>query len=79
MARTIARAAVTRSVHTGLVGGFGGASVPARVNALIGPPDPAGSMTFAVAAGAMTATTAIAAGSIQIHHLAELIDHLCRL
>ena len=79
VARTIARAAITRSAHAGLVGGFGGGSVPARVQALIGPPDSMTSIAFALSAGVITATTAVAAGSVQIHHLAELIDHLCHL
>lgn len=79
VARTIARAAITRSAHFGLVGGFGGGSVPARVHALIGPPDSATSIALGMAAGAITAATAMTAGSVQIHHLAELIDHLCHL
>lgn len=79
VARTIARAAITRSAHAGLVGAIGGASVPARVQALIGPPDPAGSTVLGIAAGAITTVTVVAAGSVQVHHLAGLIDHLCHL
>ena len=77
VARTIARAAITRSADVGLVGGFGGGSVPARVHALIGPPDSTMSIAVGTVAGALIATSAMAAGSVQIHHLAELIDHLC--
>ena len=79
VARTIARAAMTQSVHAGLVGGFGGGSVPARVQALIGPPDSMTSMAAGTVAGALIATSAMAAGSVQLHHLVELIDHLCHL
>ena len=79
VARTIARTAITKSAHAGLVGGFGGSSVPARVQALIGPPDSTSTIAIALSAGFITATTAVAAGSVQIHHLAELIDHLCHL
>ena len=77
VARTIARAAITRSADVGLVGGFGGGSVPARVHALIGPPDSTMSIAVGTVAGALIATSAMAAGSVQMHHLAELIDHLC--
>lgn len=77
VARTIARAAMTHTVHAGLVGGFGGGSVPARVQALIGPPDSMTSMVAGTLAGALIAASAMAAGSVQLHHLVELIDHLC--
>lgn len=77
VARTIARAAMTQSVHAGLVGAFGGGSVPARVQALIGPPDSMTSMAAGTVAGALIAASAMAAGSVQLHHLVELIDHLC--
>lgn len=77
VARAIARAATTHSSHNGLVGAFGGGSVPARVNALVGPPDRLIFTMLALGAGAMTTALAVAAGSLQAHHLAELIGHIC--
>mgnify|MGYP001823710363 CR=1 FL=1 len=79
VAHTIAHAALTRTMHSGLVGGFGGASVPARVAALIGPPDSVTTMALGGSAGALVAVSAVVAGSVQIHHLAGLVDHLCHL
>jgi hypothetical protein len=35
------------------------------------------SIAVGTVAGALIATSAMAAGSVQMHHLAELIDHLC--
>jgi Zn-dependent protease with chaperone function len=77
VARTIARAALSRSVHHGLVGAFGGASIPTRINALIGPAQPTAVAALAIGAIGATAVTAVAAGSMQFHHLAELIEHVC--
>jgi len=79
VARTIARAAITRTVHDGLVGAFGGASVPARVQALIGPPqNPALTVAAFPVIGATAAVTVLA-GSVQVHHFVELIEHVCGL
>ncbi len=79
VARAIARAAITRTAHSGLVRGFGGGSVPTRVAALVNPADSVTQVTSAGSAGAAIAVTAFAAGSVQLHHLAELVDHLCHL
>ena len=78
VARTIARVAITRSVHGGLVGAFGGGSVPLRVRALVGPPRGAAVATGAFGIIAATAVMTIAAGSIQVHHFVELVEHVCR-
>lgn len=77
VALTVARAAITRSAYDGLVGAFGGASIPDRVNALVGPPDRVASTVFALSVGATTAVLAVAAGSLEAHHLVELIGHVC--
>ena len=79
VARTIARAAISRSAFHGLVGGFGGGSILIRVNALVGPPDRTAFTLIALCVGAATTALAIAAGSLQAHHLAELIGHVCTL
>lgn len=78
VARTIARAAITRAAHDGLLGAFSGGSVAARVNALVGPPDGATVTMFTLSAAATSAALAVAAGTLQAHHLAELINHICR-
>jgi Zn-dependent protease with chaperone function len=79
VARTIARAAITRSVHDGLVGAIGGGSTTARVNALIGPPHTPPVVMLALGAVATTATMALAAGSMEIYNLVGLIGHLCHI
>lgn len=77
VARSIAKAAVRADDYRNLVGSFGGGSVRMRVQALLSPePSPAslqaGSLTtFAIAAIAVVAT------GVQVHHVAELINHLC--
>lgn len=77
VARTIARTAITRSVHDGLVGAFGGSSVPVRVNALIGRPHGPAVVTGAIGMIAATTAMTVIAGSVQVHHLVELIEHVC--
>jgi hypothetical protein len=79
VARTIARAAITRSVHEGLVGAIGGGSATARVNALIGPPQTPAVVMLALGAVATTATMALAASSMEIYALMGLIAHLCHV
>ena len=79
VARTIAHAAITRSVHEGLGGAIGGGSATARVNALIGPPDTPAMVMLALGAVATTATLAFAAGSMEIYNLVGLIGHLCHV
>lgn len=77
VARSIAKAAVRADDYRGLVGSFGGGSVRRRVHALLGPaPSPA-----ALHAGAFStfaiASVAVVATGIQVHHVVELIEHLC--
>jgi Zn-dependent protease with chaperone function len=79
VARAIARAAITSSSYQGLVGAFGGGSVPVRVEALIGPASsPARARVGLLGVGAVAAV-ALAAGSVQLHHVARLAGHLCHL
>ena len=77
VARSIARAAVSADKYHNLVGAFGGSSVPLRVDALMSPPPPA----LVLRAGAATAATlsllSLGAGGVQLHHIAELVQHLC--
>jgi len=79
VARTIARAAITSSSYHGLVGAFGGGSVPARVQALIGPASSPARARVGLLAGGAMAAVALAAGSLQLHHVARLAGHLCHL
>lgn len=76
VARSIARAAV-RTSEFRVVSAFGGASVPSRVEALIRSPPPPLKMR-AAGLGATAVVVAVAAGeTMQIHHVAELVEHLC--
>lgn len=79
VARAIARAAVASAAHGGLVGAFGGGSIPARIDALVGPP--VARRWSLTAAGFVSAAvvSAAVAGSIQVHHFVELIEHVCNL
>jgi len=78
VASAITKAAITKSSFNGLVPAINGASVVARVEALVGRP-PSRWATRAGLALAVTGTTsAIGAGSIQLHHLWVLADHVCR-
>lgn len=79
VARTIAKAAISTNAYHGLVGAFGGSSVPMRVRALVGPAPSRVVVAAAWATFAVVAGSAMAAGSIQFHHLAELIRHLCHV
>lgn len=80
VARTIAKAAINHSsYHHGLVGALGGSSVPARVNALIGPSPNRIIVAAASTAAAMAGVLAVTAGSVQVHHLVEVIGHLCHV
>lgn len=78
VATAITKAAITKSAFNGLVPAINGASVVARVEALIGHP-PSRWATRAGLALAVTGTaSAVGASSIQLHHLWVLADHVCR-
>ena len=79
VARAIARAAMTSSSYPGLVGAFGGGSVPARVQALVGPAASPARVRIGLLAGGAVAVAALAAGTVQLHHVARLAGHLCHL
>jgi Zn-dependent protease with chaperone function len=78
VAVAIARAALATNDFHGTVAAFGGGSIPLRVSALLGEPT-----SNRIAIGALTVTgaaaaAAIVASSVQIHHFAELVGHICR-
>ncbi len=77
VASAIARAALGTSIHSGLVAAFGGGSVPRRVNALVGSPVSTPVIAVGVVAGFLTMTAAVGAMSVQLHHFAQLVDHIC--
>ena len=78
VATAITKAAITKSSFNGLVPAINGASVVARVEALIGaPPGRWANRTGIVLAGVGTAA-AIGAGLIQLHHIWVLAEHVCR-
>lgn len=78
VARAIAKAALTTSTyHHGVVPAFNGGQVAARVNALIGTPPGAWATRSGMAVMVAGVVSAIGAGSVQIHHLWVLVDHIC--
>ena len=79
VAQTIARAALTGHAYSNAVGAFGGASIPARIDALVGPPRAGGLRVMAALGSVATALTVVASGSIQAHHLVDLVGHICNL
>lgn len=77
VARSIARAAVSADEYRNLVGAFGGSSVPLRVNSLMSPPPPASVLRAGAVAAAIVSVFSLGAGGVQLHHVAELVQHLC--
>lgn len=77
VAHAVAHAAISTSSYRGPVGAIGGSSVPARVQALLGPPPDRIHAKIGLAAISIVATAAVAAGTVQFHHFAVLVDHLC--
>jgi len=78
VATAITRAAVATSAYGGVVGSFGGASILARVEALVATPSTPTALTGAVVvAGVAGLGTAV--GSVQLHHLLQLVAHICGL
>jgi Zn-dependent protease with chaperone function len=76
VAATIGRAALATAAFGGTLGAFGGGSIPVRVEALLGEPDRSvvtGLLFVAVA----VAVGALAASSLQMHHLYGLAAHVC--
>jgi Zn-dependent protease with chaperone function len=78
VARAIAKAALaTSTYHHDVVPAFNGGEVAARVNALIGTPPGVWATRSGHAIMIAGMLSAIGAGSVQIHHLWVLIDHIC--
>ncbi len=77
VASTIAKAAMTTSAFRDVVPAFDGASVVARVEALIGAPQAPWSSRFGTVIVSAGTIAALGAGSIQLHHLWVLADHIC--
>ncbi len=80
VARAVARAALVQAgaLPAGAMA-MTGTGVPARVEALLSEPRSAGFAYLALAVLALSALTVLASSGVQVHHLAELADHLCRL
>jgi len=78
VATAITRAAVATSAYGGVVGSFGGASILARVEALIATPSTPTALTGAVVVVGVVSLGAVV-GSVQAHHLFQLFAHLCGL
>ncbi|MDH3293511.1 MAG: M56 family metallopeptidase [Acidimicrobiia bacterium] len=77
VATAIAKAAINKASFDGLVPAIGGGSVVARVEALTGRPPGRWTIRTGVALAAAGTAAVVAAGSIQIHHIWILADHVC--
>lgn len=78
VATAIAKAALTKSTYNGVVPAFDGGQVVARVNALIGSPPSVWATRFGLAIVLAGTVSSVGAGSVQMHHLWALVDHVCR-
>ncbi|MEL7158575.1 MAG: hypothetical protein AAFN30_18535, partial [Actinomycetota bacterium] len=78
VASAITKAAISKSSFGGLVPAINGASVVARVEALIGHPPSRWATRAGLALAVAGTGSAVAAGSIQLHHLWVLAEHVCR-
>ncbi|WP_334143529.1 M56 family metallopeptidase [Rhabdothermincola sp.] len=78
VARAIARVALlgAPTPAPGVLG-FRSLSAAARVEALLRPSTPA-RVTLPAAASTMTILTTLAGSSVQVHHLASFLNHVCR-
>lgn len=76
VARTIARAALAQSdlAPTMALAGFG---VRARVDALLEQPKARGAGHLAGFTGLLVAVVGLTSSTVQVHHVAALLDHLC--
>lgn len=77
VARSVARAAVSAQRYHDVVGGFGGGSVVHRVHALTAPAPPSMMLNSATIGTLALAAIVVGAGGLQVHHVAEVIEHLC--
>ncbi|MDH4278289.1 MAG: M56 family metallopeptidase [Acidimicrobiia bacterium] len=78
VATAITKAAITKSSFHGLVPAISGASVVARVEALIGAPPSRWTDRTGVVLAAVGTAAVVGAGSIQMHHIWVLAEHICR-
>lgn len=80
VARALARAALVQAgaPPTGALA-LTGTGVPARVEALLAEPTNVRLAQAALGILGTSAVVALASSSVQVHHLVELADHLCRL
>ena len=76
VAVSIGRAALATASFHGTVGAFGGGSIPTRVEALLFEPAPSIGRRLIVVA-LLVGVAALAASSIQLHHLWALVAHVC--
>ena len=77
VASAITKAAFTVTAFNGVVPAFNGGPIVARVDALIGSPPSAWKGGVGLAALIAGTTAAVGAGSIQVHHLWVVVDHIC--
>ncbi len=77
VASAVVRAALATSNYRGLVGSFGGSSIPTRVEALIGSPIQPRLLRRTMALTGTVVVLSIASGGLQVHHFAQVAEHIC--
>lgn len=77
VATSVARAALVTTEYADSVASFGGGSIPFRVSALIDQSLAHDRATMALVFTVFTAVAGTVASSIQLHHLVELVGHVC--
>ena len=77
VARAIGKAAVTTTAHGHPLPAFAGGQVVQRVEALIGPPPTRAASALRFGVTTIGTALFLSAGSIQLHNLWALIDHIC--
>lgn len=76
VAMSIGRAALATTAFAGSVGALGGGSIPLRVQALLEEPR-ASLVRKMIVVAAVTGAGVVVASSVQVHHLYEVVAHVC--
>lgn len=77
VATAITKAAFTMTAFDGVVPAFNGGPIVARVDALIGSPPSRWQVGLGLSALVAGTLAAVGAGSVQLHHLWVVVDHIC--
>lgn len=77
VARAIARAALAKTTYQPALAPFTGATVPLRIEALVGTPTRPWRLVAGSAVAAVAIISGVGALAVQGHHLARLLMHIC--